>query len=141
MLSLLVNYFCELYAQEYNLPLRAFSKEALDILAVYSWPGNIRELKNIIERILIMTSSKTITAKDIPPLTERPRKGKKSVYIYAHCPTFQEFKDLSEKDFLAYKLRQYRWNISQVARELDMQRSNIYKKIEKYGIKEEMDKK
>ncbi len=132
-IPLLVRYFSEIFAQENNFKPKEFSEDALEAMMRYPWKGNVRELKNIVERLIIMTEGDIINAKDLP----------EQVRGEAHIPvpeakgikTLKEFRDLAEKDFILAKLEENNWNISQTAREIDTPRSNLYKKLEHYGIK------
>ena len=132
-IPLLVRYFSEIFAQENNFKPKEFSEDALEAMMRYPWKGNVRELKNIVERLIIMTEGDIINARDLP----------EQVRGEAHLPvpeakgikTLKEFRDLAEKDFILAKLEENNWNISQTAREIDTPRSNLYKKLEHYGIK------
>ncbi len=132
-IPLLVEYFCRNFAEENNFRVKKFSKEALAALGQYSWKGNVRELKNMVERLVIMTDAETIEKKHLPEQVTGPAK--------THLPdsdkikTLKDFRELAEKDFLLAKLEKNGWNISQTAREIDTPRSNLYKKLAQYGIK------
>ena len=101
-----------------------------------AWPGNIRELRNAVERALILAPGKTVTAADIerflPAGTGRAAGGLGDLVHGAR--SFEEFKQDSERTFLEAKLKEHGWNVSETARALDMPRSNLYKKIERYGL-------
>ncbi len=99
----------------------------------FPWKGNIRELKNIVERLIIMTEENVIEQKDLPEQV----RGEVHVYLpdTKTTKTLKEFRELAEKDFILAKLEENDWNISQTAREIDTPRSNLYKKLEQYGIK------
>ena len=99
----------------------------------FPWKGNIRELKNIVERLIIMTEESVIEQKDLPEQV----RGEVHVYLpdTKTIKTIKEFRELAEKDFILAKLEENDWNISQTAREIDTPRSNLYKKLEQYGIK------
>ena len=132
-IPLLVDYFSRTFAEENNFRPRKFSPEALEAMTGYAWKGNVRELKNIVERLMIMTDRDTIERKDLPePLRE---KAEAALPEAAGVKTLREFRDLAERDFLLAKLEANDWNISQTAREIDTPRSNLYKKLEQYGIK------
>ncbi len=132
-IPLLVDYFSRSYAEENNFKARKFSKEALDALIDYPWKGNVRELKNIVERLMIMTDKDTIEKTDLPPMFRET--GEPQVPESARVQTLREFRDIAERDFILAKLEANGWNISQTAREIDTPRSNLYKKLEQYGIK------
>jgi two-component system nitrogen regulation response regulator NtrX len=132
-IPLLVDYFSRTYAEENNFRPRKFSPEALAAMTAYEWKGNVRELKNIVERLLIMTDRDTIERADLPePIREKAGPARPEA---AGVKTLREFRDLAERDFLLAKLEANGWNISQTAREIDTPRSNLYKKLEQYGIK------
>ena len=132
-IPLLVEYFSHLYAEENNFKPKNFSQDALEALKKYQWKGNIRELKNVVERLIIMTEGDTIKKKDLPEQI----RGESYVYLpdTKSIKSLKEFRDLAEKDFILSKLEENDWNISQTAREIDTPRSNLYKKLENYGIK------
>ncbi len=129
-LPLLVDYFLEATAKELGQRPKRLSRRAMDMLKEYSWPGNIRELQNLIERLVILNPQPTIDADDLPALG--PAKHIEQEYFEKE--TYNEFKDVMEKEFFLQKLRTYGYNVSKTARRLGMQRSNLYKKLEKYDI-------
>ena len=105
---------------------------------VASWPGNIRELRNAVERALILASGKVVAASDIERLLPGDgRLGESGPGLRAARQTFEAFKQEAEKSFLIQKLREHDWNVSETARALKMPRSNLYKKIERYGLSRE----
>jgi two-component system nitrogen regulation response regulator NtrX len=132
-IPLLVDYFSRTFAEENNYRPRKFSPEALAALARYAWKGNVRELKNVVERLLIMTDKDTIGLGDLPEGLRE--KAEAALPDASAVKTLREFRDLAERDFLLAKLEANNWNISQTAREIDTPRSNLYKKLEQYGIK------
>ena len=119
-----------------GVPGRRFADDAVRRLQSRSWPGNIRELRNAVERGLILASGKVVTAADIDHLLPGPA-GAGSVAEASGSQTFETFKQEAEKNFLAQKLREHDWNVSETARALKMPRSNLYKKIERYGLSRE----
>jgi two-component system nitrogen regulation response regulator NtrX len=107
-------------------------KKALEMMVEYSWPGNVRELRNLIERLCILTQADTIKNDDMPHLVlTREEDMMKDPF---GLPTYQEFRDFTEREFLVKKLRENNGNVSKTARQLGMQRSNLYKKLEKFSI-------
>jgi len=132
-IPLLIDYFCQLYAEENNSKLKKFSPEAVEAMVNYQWKGNVRELKNVVERLLIMSEGDIIEKKDLPEQI----KGDSYIYFpeVKNIKSLKEFRDLAEKRFILAKLEENNWNISQTAREIDTPRSNLYKKLEHYGIK------
>jgi two-component system nitrogen regulation response regulator NtrX len=148
----LVRYFADLLARENNFRRKAFSAQAMEKLKQRHWRGNIRELRNAVERLLIMTTGDTIDARDVPDegapraeaavLTAAPAAGtagQAADATWTGAATLQEFKSVSERAYLVAKLRENGWNISKTAEVIDTPRSNLYKKLEQYQITEEKD--
>jgi two-component system nitrogen regulation response regulator NtrX len=129
-LPLLVDRFLQQTAQELGQPSKKMSKRALEALKEYSWPGNVRELKNLIERLIILAPGTTIEVEDLPQMGP----GRKVDDLFFDKDSYGDFKDAMEKEFFERKLQLYGYNVSKTARKLGMQRSNLYKKLEKYGI-------
>jgi len=117
-----------------NLETKSFSREALEQLGKYHWPGNVRELKNLVERLVIMTPAKEIRASDIPPPFSQESYLEKAFASSLEGTTFREAKEQFEKAFIAGKLQEYKWNISQTADAIGIERSNLHKKIKAYGL-------
>lgn len=124
----LIEYFLEYFAVEYGQKPKKINADGLKILEVYDWPGNIRELRNVIERLVIMTPSNTITSKNIII-------GGVARSDYFAFTTLKEARDSFEKDFIMKKLGENNWNISKTAEILDIERSNLHRKIKAYDIK------
>ncbi len=129
-LPLLVDHFLASVAAELGQRPKKLTKRALDELREYNWPGNIRELKNLIERLVILTHRPTIDVGDLPQLGS----ARNLEDPFLEKETYTEFRDATEKEFFLLKLKTYGYNVSKTARKLGMQRSNLYKKLEKYGI-------
>ncbi|MEW6213764.1 MAG: sigma-54 dependent transcriptional regulator [Nitrospirota bacterium] len=124
----LVEYFLEYFASEYGQRPKKITPEALKTLEVYEWPGNIRELRNVIERLVIMTPSNTITPKNLII-------GESAPSDYFAFNALREARDAFEKAFIIKKLEENNWNISKTAEVLQIERSNLHKKIKAYDIK------
>jgi two-component system, NtrC family, nitrogen regulation response regulator NtrX len=124
----LVDYFLEYFAAEYGQKPKKITPDGLGMLQAYDWPGNIRELKNVIERFVIMNPSNIITAKNI-------LIGESTRSDYFAFDTLKEARDAFEKDFIAKKLEENNWNISKTSEILDIERSNLHRKIKAYEIK------
>ena len=124
----LVDNFLDLFATEYGQQKKEITDEAVKMLQKHSWPGNIRELKNVLERLVIMTPSKTITAGDMF-MPESPGSD------YFSVSKLKDARDMFERDFIMKKLDENAWNISRTAEVLDMERSNLHRKIKAYDIK------
>ena len=124
----LVGYFLEHFAAEYGEKPKNIAPEALKSLEQMDWPGNIRELRNVIERLVIMTPSQIINTKDIV-------SGEISRSDYFALNTLKKARDAFEKDFITKKLEENNWNISKTADMLEIERSNLHRKIKAYDIK------
>ncbi|MBI5187877.1 MAG: sigma-54-dependent Fis family transcriptional regulator, partial [Nitrospirae bacterium] len=116
----LVEYFLEYFASEYGQKPKKITPEALKTLEVYDWPGNIRELRNVIERLVIMTPSNIITPKNL--VIGEPTRSD-----YFAFKTLRDARDSFEKDFITKKLEENNWNISKTAELLDIERSNLHR--------------
>jgi two-component system, NtrC family, nitrogen regulation response regulator NtrX len=128
----LVTHFAAELAPGAGAQGRKFANEAIRRLQDRSWPGNIRELRNAVERALILSSGKVVTAEDIDRLLPDVNAGDKGT-----TQSFDDFKLESEKAFIVQHLRQHDWNITETARALGLPRTNLYKKIERLGLKRE----
>ena len=147
-IELLVRHFAKRISDEHNLKPRRFDARAMEALQRYHWRGNIRELRNTVERLMIMTSGETVGLEDLHPdirgdASARPLSTEAGATASAPAPpatgTLREFKDTAERAYLVQKLRDNNWNISRTADVIDTPRSNLYKKLEQYGIKQDVD--
>jgi len=136
-IPLLVAHFIHTLSEREGVTPRTITPEAVQRLAALDWPGNVRELRNTIERLLILASGPRITEADVERLGGRRAAEGSSLGSLLECATFEEFKHAAEQAFLLAKLREFDWNVSETARALDMPRSNLYKKIERYGLARE----
>jgi two-component system nitrogen regulation response regulator NtrX len=133
----LVAHFIDVLTRREGVAPKSIEAEAVKRLQEMDWPGNVRELRNTIERLLILSASARIAEDDIARLVGRRDGGEVGLGSLLDCKTFEEFKHAAERAFLLGKLREYDWNVSETARGLDMPRSNLYKKIERYGLTRE----
>ncbi len=114
---------------------KQFHPDALEALASRDWAGNVRELRNAVERLLILSPGEAICAADVARLGGGTHDS--SLGDLMMCETFESFKRDAERAFLKVKLTENGWNVSETARQLSMPRSNLYKKIERYGLERE----
>ena len=136
-IPLLVAHFLDQLTHREGIAPRAITADAVQRLQQLDWPGNVRELRNTIERLLILASGPRITAEDVARLVGERDPEQAGLGSLLECKTFEEFKHAAERAFLLAKLRELDWNVSETARALDMPRSNLYKKIERYGLTRE----
>jgi two-component system, NtrC family, nitrogen regulation response regulator NtrX len=149
--SSLVRHYMEYFSRENNVRPKRISPAALDALGRYRWKGNIRELRNTVERLNIMTSGDVIELHDLPESVRSPAAWPQGSSGGAAAPkpgaesgdakagTLREFKENAERMFLVGKLRENGWNISKTAEVIGTPRSNLYKKLEQYQISQESD--
>ena len=147
----LVEHFAGQVGRSGGLPPKRFEPEAVQRLAARDWPGNIRELRNAIERLFILAPGALVTADDVDRIVglgslEGPGgaggAGSGGAADLSGAPwlrttTFEEFKQVAERTYILAKLKEHDWNVSETARTLEMPRSNLYKKIERYGLARE----
>ena len=124
----LVEYFVKSLAAEYGQPPKRIMADAIKSIQAYNWPGNIRELKNLIERLVIMTPSADIQAKDFH------LAGGHEGADYSNCRTLKQAREAFERDFISRKLEENNWNVSRTAEILEIERSNLHRKIKAYHI-------
>jgi two-component system, NtrC family, nitrogen regulation response regulator NtrX len=143
-IPLLVRHYLDYFARENNMRPKRISQGALEAMQRYRWKGNIRELSNTVERLLIMTAGETIDVSDLPEIVRSGAGGSRSAGAAgegeaSRAGTLREFKDSTERAYLVSKLRENGWNISKTAEVIDTPRSNLYKKLEQYQISQETD--
>ena len=133
-IPMLVTHFSEgMAAREGSIP-RAFSDAAMERLKALTWPGNVRELRNTVERLLILSDGSEITPDNVDSLTiSRARSADPGKELLA-LGNFSTFKEEAERAYILNKLRTNDWNVAETARRIEMPRSNLYKKIERYGL-------
>jgi two-component system nitrogen regulation response regulator NtrX len=136
-IPLLAQYFAATLSAREGIPPRTFTADALERLSSLDWPGNVRELRNTVERLLILAPDSQISSRDIDRLAGQRALDDAGLATLTQCRTFEEFKDAAERAFLLNKLRENDWNVSETARAVEMPRSNLYKKIERYSLSRE----
>jgi two-component system nitrogen regulation response regulator NtrX len=131
----LVEYFVRRYADQNNYKPKEFTAEAIAHLKALPWKGNVRELKNLVERLLILSPGEKVTREDVLAAAGGARPELSTSLLAV--PTLREFRDLSERMFLLHKLEENNWNVTQTAQAIDTPRSNLYKKLDQYDIHRE----
>jgi two-component system nitrogen regulation response regulator NtrX len=132
-IPLLIDYFIDELAREDKRRLKVIDDSAMDVLKLYRWPGNIRELKNIVERLVIMSPDSVIGTDDIPAYI----KGKTARSIGEDLFGLDDIKAAREKFeriFIEKKLKENDFNISQTSKALGIERSHLHKKMKSYKI-------
>lgn len=140
-IPLLTRSFLEEICNEYGMPVKKISEAGMDALKVLPWSGNIRELRNMIERLIIL-SDKVITDADVKafanpsaPVAMLTETTSSNQPDFDNFKNFQEYKDFAEREYIKFKLEKNGWNVSKTADDIDIQRSHLYSKIEKFGLK------
>ena len=128
----LVDYFVRRYAETNNYRSKTLTDEAIAHLQTMPWKGNVRELKNFVERLLILSAGDVVEKQDVIQLTggTQPEISDSLLAV----KTLREFRELSERLFLVHKLENHQWNVTQTAQAIETPRSNLYKKLEQYDI-------
>ncbi|MGA2481844.1 MAG: sigma-54 dependent transcriptional regulator [Candidatus Acidiferrales bacterium] len=126
----LARYFLGEFSAAYGRHTKELSENAIDILMRYPWPGNVRELKNLVERLVIVCPQQRIEPHHLPPevfrgVTETPLQPD---------ATLHEARSAYEREFILRKLQEYRWNMTQTAAALGLERSHLYRKMKSLGI-------
>lgn len=132
----LVEHFSLFFSWENGIPVKKFSKEVIELLKLQEFKGNVRELKNLVERLIILSSGKEVRLEDLPPelLNFKEKKIKEKI---KESNKLEEFLNKMEKEFLEYYLKIFKGNISKTAEFLKIPRSNLYRAINKLNIKGE----
>jgi len=130
----LIDHYLEYYCGEYGKPLKSLSSDTLKILETYSWPGNIRELRNEIERLVIMTAGKLIKVKNLREELRRPIPAFSVAGDVTSAGELKTAREKFEHDFILKRLEEQRWNITQTAESLGIERSNLHRKMKQLGI-------
>jgi len=136
---LLINHYSQFFSATYGRRQRHITAEAMDILSMYQWPGNIRELRNIVERMIIMTRGEEITPVDIPPVVLNAVRVTPGALPTAGgmedmLGTYREAKEAFERHYITRQLEKHEWNISKTAEAIQLERSNLHKKIKQLNI-------
>lgn len=139
-IGLLTRSFLEEICSDYGIPVKRISEPAIEVMKTLPWTGNIRELRNMVERLIIM-SDKVITDADVTSFANPssaavvPAAAAAPQTNYDKFANFQEYKDFAECEYIKFKLEKNNWNVSKTADDIDIQRSHLYSKIEKFGLK------
>jgi DNA-binding NtrC family response regulator len=134
-IPILVNSFTESICHKNGIPKMKFNDKAMKLIQRLKWTGNVRELRNFIERVVILVPKNVVEESDIHYLL--PQKESKKDEMFDLSNSFQEFKEKAEKQFIERQLEANLWNISKTADILDIQRSHLYSKMKKYNIEKE----
>lgn len=136
-IPVLATFFCDKLSKRNARPEKHFSDKALSLLASYPWRGNVRELHNAVERLIVLSEGDEITEDDVDLFTNPGSAPEDSIaYLASQHEKIADFRDAAEEAFLRRKLVEFEGNISRMSDAIELQRSNIYAKLKKFGIKE-----
>jgi two-component system, NtrC family, nitrogen regulation response regulator NtrX len=129
-IPVLARYFLAEFSAEYGKKTRELTDGAMEILLRYPWPGNVRELRNLVERLVIVCPQARIEPHHLPPelfrgVAESPQQP---------YSTLHEARSAYEREFILRKLQEHRWNMTQTASALGLERSHLYRKMKSLGI-------
>lgn len=129
----LVSHFSDDFARASGFAKKVFSEKAIQVMKGYNWPGNIRELKNFVERVYILTPGEFVDVHDLrfAGLPEGPQSG---VSMDENLGNFREARAKFEKEYLIQKIQENGGNISKTAEMIGLERSYLHRKIKSYGI-------
>lgn len=130
LLEFYVNYFVE----QDGLNYRHFTTAAQNRLRTYSWPGNIRELKNMIQRLLILGSNDSIELEEVETSLGEQPSTRYSDDLYNFNMPLREARERFEKAYLEYQLKQANGSVSKIAKAVGMERTHLYRKLKSLGI-------
>ena len=126
----LVEHFNRRYSADYGKPMKNFSEAAMEMLSDHIWLGNVRELKNTIERVIIMNDKTAIDAADLPPFGGTGEKPSSSFRF----PSFKEATDAYHREFILHKLAEFDGNVTKAAEKMGVDRSHLYRRMKNLGI-------
>jgi two-component system, NtrC family, nitrogen regulation response regulator NtrX len=141
-IGLLADKFCADICVDYGIAKKEITPKALSLLKEYNYTGNIRELRNIVERLVILSGTK-ITEVEVTNFAsngdQKPKYTLNSNVDMTGYTSFNDFRDQMEKKYLKHILDSNNWNMTKAAEIMDIQRSQLYNKCEKYNLKKEME--
>jgi len=133
-IPLLVEHFLAIFAQREGQERKQMLPETVEILKGYDWPGNVRELRNIVERLVIMTPGRVITPDQVPDYIGGHERQRHHPGSPLEINSLREAREEFEREFILQKLEEHGWNISRTAEAIELERSNLYRKMKSYGI-------
>lgn len=127
---MLVDHFNAKFSKDYGKKPKAFSQDAVEALQSHIWLGNVRELKNTIERVVIMVGGQKVSAKELPDLGSN---GEVPASTF-RFPSFKDATDAYQREFILHKLAEFDGNVSKAAEEMGVDRSHLYRRMKNLGI-------
>ncbi len=131
-IPLFIEHFLKYFSEYHNKKIEGISPRAMKILLSYSWPGNVRQLKNTIESMVVLTRNKILDVNDIPPEIFEENKKRDSITLPIGLKL-----EKAEKEYILATLHAYNYNKAKTAKVLGIGRKTLYRKLEKYGVENE----
>jgi two-component system nitrogen regulation response regulator NtrX len=128
------------FSADYGQKPKTITDDALALFVRYPWPGNVRELRNVIERLIIMAPGPVLNVNDIPPPingTQGAPDGAAAARTRKHAATLKDARMEFEREFITQKLKEHHGNVSKTADAINVERSNLHRKIRALGIESE----
>jgi len=132
----LVSFYVDWMVEKEGLPYRRFTTGALNVLRNHAWPGNIRELKNLVQRLLILTQHEDVNEADVVAAfgVQRAEAAPETIPAPLFALPLREARDQFEKAYLEHHLQRTGGNVSEVAHSVEMERTHLYRKLKSLGI-------
>ncbi len=131
----LAQHFLKMHSEEQGMKPKTFNAQGLEALQKHDWPGNIRELRNLIERLLIMVPKPVIDAGDVEMFLQvRAPTGVPALSVGTNYDSLREARNVFEREVISQKLRENNWNVSKTADELKIERSHLHRKIKLLNV-------
>jgi two-component system, NtrC family, nitrogen regulation response regulator NtrX len=126
----LAQHFIRMHSEEQGIKVKELSRSAVEVLQRHDWPGNIRELRNLIERLLIMVPNSVIEGSDVEMFLQgRATSQVPGVTVGTHFASLRDARNAFEREVISQKLRENNWNVSKTADDLKIERSHLHRKI------------
>jgi DNA-binding NtrC family response regulator len=133
-IPVLADHFLNEICGDYGIPVKKIEKDALETLQSRNWTGNIRELRNVVERLVIM-SDKTITKQDVIDYSGPSSKAENKGIDFDKFANLQQLNDYVERSFIENKLDKNSWNTSKTAEDIGISKKVLEEKLENFGMK------
>ena len=127
----LTQHFLKIHAEEQGVKMKEIAPEALALLARHEWPGNIRELRNQVERLMIMVPKTIIEVDDVLPFMPR---GFNRIHPVDAYDSLRDARNAFEREYITTRLRENNWNVSKTADDLKIERSHLHRKIKLLNV-------
>jgi DNA-binding NtrC family response regulator len=132
-IPVLAGHFLDTFTAKMGKSPMKIGETATTLLVAHGWPGNVRELKNVMERVALFCGRSEVGGDELRRLLDPGSPAGRDSLPFEE--TFESFVESAEREFLQRRLEHTGWNVTKTAQDIGMQRSNLYKKIERYGLR------